>query len=131
VKVCECGCGQPAPIATHSNTKTGAVKGQPQHFLKGHSMRVNHWGKDSTAYGTIHGWLRRNYPKTGTCDECGEQRRTDYALIHGREHGRDRARYRELCRKCHVGYDGSAGGGIAWARGAVRKGTDGKFEKAV
>lgn len=34
--LCECGCGQPAPLAPQSNTKTGVVRGQPTRFIKGH-----------------------------------------------------------------------------------------------
>lgn len=39
-KLCECGCGQPAPIAKHSNTKLGHTKGQPLRFAHGHQSRV-------------------------------------------------------------------------------------------
>jgi hypothetical protein len=38
VKLCECGCGQPAPIATRTNTKLGHVKGQPIRFVRGHRI---------------------------------------------------------------------------------------------
>jgi hypothetical protein len=48
VKLCECGCGNPAPIATHNCTKTGASKGQPLRFINGHANR----GK---AYALKHG----------------------------------------------------------------------------
>lgn len=37
VKLCECGYGQPAPIATHTNRKYGNVKGQPKRFVSGHN----------------------------------------------------------------------------------------------
>lgn len=36
VKLCECGCGKPAPIAPSNNKSKGWVKGQPLHFIKGH-----------------------------------------------------------------------------------------------
>jgi hypothetical protein len=29
VKTCECGCGQPAPIATYTNRKMGYRRGEP------------------------------------------------------------------------------------------------------
>jgi hypothetical protein len=38
-KLCECGCGNPAPIARASSPKWGTVKGQPQRFVRGHSPR--------------------------------------------------------------------------------------------
>jgi hypothetical protein len=36
MKLCECGCGQPAPIATYTRSDRGYVKGQPQKFIRGH-----------------------------------------------------------------------------------------------
>ncbi len=38
-KLCECGCGQPAPIATITNRRSGAVKGQAQRFIPGHHLK--------------------------------------------------------------------------------------------
>jgi hypothetical protein len=37
VKLCECGCGNPAPIANRSLTSKGWVKGRPKRFIHGHS----------------------------------------------------------------------------------------------
>jgi hypothetical protein len=39
-KLCECGCGQPAPIAKLTNRRQGTVKGQPQRFVLGHRSRL-------------------------------------------------------------------------------------------
>lgn len=33
---CHCGCGRPAPIATKTASKYGAVKGEPRRYIKGH-----------------------------------------------------------------------------------------------
>ncbi len=38
-KLCECGCGQPAPIASKTQKSQGAIAGQPQRFITGHNMR--------------------------------------------------------------------------------------------
>jgi hypothetical protein len=38
--LCECGCGQRTSIAKMTNSAKGHVKGQPTHFIKGHSRRV-------------------------------------------------------------------------------------------
>lgn len=59
----------------------------------------------STGYSAVHVHLRKHFPKRGICDECGRARRTDYALIKGREYSRNREDYRELCRSCHNAYD--------------------------
>jgi hypothetical protein len=39
--LCECGCGEPAPIATRN--EDGYLKGQPKRFIKGHSARAYLW----------------------------------------------------------------------------------------
>jgi hypothetical protein len=57
------------------------------------------------SYGAIHAWLRKNFPKTGVCDHCGEEHKTQFALRKGEQHRRERAAYLELCRSCHSKYD--------------------------
>lgn len=37
---CECGCGEPAPIATKTDTAQGYIKGKPMRFVRGHHMRL-------------------------------------------------------------------------------------------
>jgi hypothetical protein len=46
VKLCECGCGQPAPIAKQTNTITGEVKGQPKRFVQYHAPRLKRTSLD-------------------------------------------------------------------------------------
>lgn len=40
IKFCECGCGQPSPIAKRNNPKLGHIKGQPARFIVGHHNKV-------------------------------------------------------------------------------------------
>lgn len=40
MKLCECGCGKPAPIARQTDAKKGHVKGFRQRFIQGHSSRL-------------------------------------------------------------------------------------------
>lgn len=35
--LCECGCGEPAPIAQQTDRRTGAVAGKPVRFRRGHA----------------------------------------------------------------------------------------------
>lgn len=37
MKLCECGCGQPAPIAPVTNSRRGWFKGQSKRFISGHN----------------------------------------------------------------------------------------------
>lgn len=39
-KLCECGCGEPAPIASKTDSSTNRVEGQPMRFVTGHNTRV-------------------------------------------------------------------------------------------
>lgn len=107
-KLCECGCGSPAPIATKNHTANGHVKGQPMRYVKGHNIRpgVAPWWKgDEAGVHAMHTWLNKYYPKAHRCEQCGVEGPTDYALTHGRAYSRNRDDYRELCRRCHVFYD--------------------------
>ena len=38
-KLCECGCGKPAPIAKKTDVRDGAIKGKPRRFIPGHNRR--------------------------------------------------------------------------------------------
>lgn len=36
--LCQCGCGNPAPVAKMTNTRLGHVKGEPVKFILGHAI---------------------------------------------------------------------------------------------
>lgn len=42
-KLCECGCGEPAPIAQANSIKYGYVKGEPTRFVRGHWQKNRKW----------------------------------------------------------------------------------------
>lgn len=62
------------------------------------------WKGDEVGYDAVHRWLRKNYSKTGHCEECGEKQRTEWANVSG-EYRRARADFRELCKSCHTKFD--------------------------
>lgn len=37
---CKCGCGEKTPIAQHTHTKYGRIKGQPCDYLRGHARKT-------------------------------------------------------------------------------------------
>jgi len=39
VKLCECGCGQPAPIATRTSRRTGLITRRAYRFISGHHLK--------------------------------------------------------------------------------------------
>lgn len=106
--LCECGCGEPTPIATRNRSRIGHVKGQPIRFLVGHSTKGRQIAtrKVDAGYSAIHYWIRKYHPKAGRCEECGAEGKTEYAFrFHPEPHTRNRDDYRELCRPCHAVFD--------------------------
>lgn len=107
--LCMCGCGGLTTI--EKKTRRGYVAGDYHQFIHGHATRVltgplsGRWKGEAASYRALHAWLIKNFPKTGICDECGAEARTDYSLIHDRDYSRNRDDYRELCRPCHNAYD--------------------------
>lgn len=61
MKLCECGCGTTAPIASRTNTKFGHIKGQPMRYLLGHN-RHNRWPPTTLA--------ERFWAKVRKTDSC-------------------------------------------------------------
>lgn len=63
-KLCECGCGDPAPIAARTKLSHGYVKGEPCRFIHGHHARGvsgpahNQWKngriRHTNGYMTVH-----------------------------------------------------------------------------
>ena len=101
VTSCACGCG--------GETAYTFVRGHnPRSFPSG-SEHWN-WKGDDASMSAVHHALARAKPKTGVCDECGEEAATQYAFDHRLgKHTRDPDDYRELCSRCHGAYDRSLG----------------------
>lgn len=57
MKLCECGCGQPAPIAKINRSARGNVKGQPCRFVLNHDKRKRGFRIEDRGYETpCHIW---------------------------------------------------------------------------
>lgn len=52
MKLCECGCGGPAPIAKKPNKKLGHINGQPVRFIRGHQARTQAFRDKMRSLGT-------------------------------------------------------------------------------
>lgn len=80
IALCECGCGEPAPIAPFTDNKRGYVKGKPFRFVHGHNMRPRSpgWIDEDRGYKTPC-WIWQ-----GCLDNhgYGQTSRKGYYLIH-------------------------------------------------
>jgi hypothetical protein len=114
--ICECGCGQRTPLARATNQERGWAKGEHIRFVSGHNSNMPerqmaiaavNWKGDEASYEAIHMWLSGHFPKSGTCEECGEVTgKTQHAFRrHPEPYTRNRDDYRELCPSCHKLFD--------------------------
>lgn len=71
----------------------------------GRGPRNPTWKGDAVGMAGLHKWMHENFPLTGTCEICGETKRTLYASI-GHVYTRNRADWKELCWRCHAHFDG-------------------------
>lgn len=95
-KLCECGCGLPAPVADKNHTRDGIVRGQPRRFIAGHQNRVRvypsaeerFWAKvDKRGPDDCWEWTASchdyGYGQFWTGEERISAHRFSYVLVHG------------------------------------------------
>lgn len=97
VKLCECGCGRPAPIAKHTNTSRGHIKGKPIRFVNGHqgvasktkTVEYRFWAKVDKSGGpdSCWRWMRykdkRGYGRINVNGRITPAHRLSWELNHG------------------------------------------------
>lgn len=64
IKLCECGCGNPAPISRNTRLKRGWIKGQPKRFICGHHISRGH--KIASGNGKYELTWAPNHPRTSS-----------------------------------------------------------------
>lgn len=77
MRLCECGCGKPAPIANRNRYDRGQRKGEPMRFVSGHNPTDHlnkgsppgelnwNWKGENASYFAIHVWMNRKHPRDG------------------------------------------------------------------
>ena len=124
MKLCECGCGQPAPIATITVSKYGYKKGEPMRFVHCHHWKGRHHTEKSKEKVRQAKWGEKNgmwkgesiVEETGRqrarfryelreCVLCGEPA-TDRHHRDGNTANNDPPNVQILCRRCHMIVDG-------------------------
>lgn len=71
IKLCECGCGEPAPIAKITKSSRGVRKGDPQRFVAGHQTRVPVSVETRAKQSASHRARQARKPPPGPCKAPG------------------------------------------------------------
>lgn len=103
-KLCECGCGRPAPIAPGNVVSKGWIKDEPLRFVKGHNRRGAHGGRTrSPATRWVESargcWIWQGKARSG------KQRSYGLATANGKRTRAHRAVYEELVGPIPGGHD--------------------------
>lgn len=68
--LCQCGCGEPAPLSDRTNKKLGYVKGQPMRYIKGHYRPPGSVSQDGVCQAldcdeprSTRGYCRKHYAR--------------------------------------------------------------------
>ena len=62
------------------------------------------WKGDDVKYHGLHLWIRRNLPKSKTCQFCDQERKLEAACVTG-IYNREFRNWKYLCRSCHEKFD--------------------------
>ena len=81
MKLCECGCGNPAPIAKMTDPRFGHVKGEPKRFIHGH----NTLGTTNKSGGNKRHSMSRTPEHNAYC--AARQRSTNQNLKNWKDYG--------------------------------------------
>lgn len=94
--LCQCGCGEKAPIATRNQYKNGHAKGQPMRFVHAHHTRLHrtkhiaaHFWAQVTVLGPNDCWEwqghrnRKGYGQLWFIDQTIAAHRVTWILTHG------------------------------------------------
>ena len=70
----------------------------------------HNWKGDNINYHGIHAWLKREFGKANKCEnkacKYGNPKRFEWALIKGKTYKRRISHFIQLCKSCHLKYDG-------------------------
>lgn len=121
IKLCECGCGEPAGSGYWSRTE-GRFRKQYHRFKKGHNMfgvkrlpevkekwtGQNHgnWKGDDVSYSGLHYRIRKLLPQQKLCQVCTVKSPREIACIG--DYNMDFKNWLRVCKSCHNRIDNTA-----------------------
>lgn len=93
-KLCECGCGESAPIAEQSRQKLGIVRGSPLRFVFGHQRRGIKHSEESKIRMSV---IRRSRVALSGCSGCGRDLPRTSEFFYRQERGDG---FKRRCKGC-------------------------------
>ena len=69
--LCECGCGNGAPVVQRNNSRMGHIKGSPLRFISGHNRRVLSGSLDGKYRAEDNGYITPCWIWTGAINRKG------------------------------------------------------------
>jgi HNH endonuclease len=92
MKLCECGCGSPAPLAISTDISRGRTKGLPLKFIHGHNGRIQRPEKHFWTFVNKNGPMHPTKPHLGCCWEwMGSLNERGYGSV----------RFQNITKKAH------------------------------
>lgn len=67
------------------------------------------WHGDKTDYHMLHRWIRNHWTKTGKCEICGKETKTQWSNKDHKYRRSHKEEWQELCVSCHRKWDKSHG----------------------
>ena len=91
----------------HSEKSKEKIRNSEYHKnLKG--LRVGsknfNWKGDDARYGSIHGWINKNFKMPKICEKCKKDRKLEWTNK-DHKYKRNKKDWQALCRSCHRKYD--------------------------
>lgn len=65
----------------------------------------SHHYKEKVGYHAVHDWLYLNFGKANKCENCGSDKRVQWAKLKEKSYERKRENFWQLCCLCHIEYD--------------------------
>lgn len=114
VALCQCGCGNPAPIRYYTIKARGMFRGTAARFILGHNGKIttprgeNHyaWLGDKASAESKRCRIRKVLKLKKYCERCRKSKATDRHHKDGNPGNNVTSNIAHLCRKCHMVLDG-------------------------
>jgi hypothetical protein len=89
----------------HSEETKNKIRNSEYHKnFKRRGKENYNWKGDNAKYGSIHGWILKNFKLPGVCEICKKIRKLEWSNKN-HKYSRKRKDWQAVCRSCHRRYD--------------------------